>query len=194
MKNQIHKDVIKHRLFGAHYFISLHYKVDTPLSQGSIIDIETTGLDPSTDNIITLGIIKKKHLLLYQLVHEDSYKRFWSLCNRLAKAQPTPRYGYACHFEADFLRIKDDKWTDLTQYFEIDYNDFIPFRRYTLADVTHHPFRDEPIDISGSEIPGEWQQYVTSRNKIHLTNIIYHCYCDMLRTKQLTEKDINTSH
>jgi len=181
---------MKHTLFGVHYFISFRYKLEKPLAQGSVIDLETTGLDPLTDNIITLGIMKKNHLLIYQLLHEDSYSRFSSLCHHVVKEQPTPRYGYACAFEADFLRIKDDKWHDLTQYFTVDYDDFNPFRRYSLIDVTHHPFPNEPIDIDGSQIPHEWQQYQKTKKKIHLTNIIHHCICDLHRTQQLIHKTL----
>lgn len=187
MRNQIHKDINKHS--SSHYFISLSYKLDTPLHKGCIIDCETTGLNPSTDQIITLGIIKKNLLLIYQLIHEDSYHRFHSLCHRIVKEQPTPRYGYACRFEADFLKILDDNWQDLTQHFEVDYADFIPFRRYRLIDVTRHPFPDEPIDIDGSQVPTEWQQYLKTKNKKHLTNIIFHSICDLHRTKQLVEKN-----
>jgi len=195
MRNQIHKDISRHTLFGAHYFISLEYKLDNPLTNGCIVDIETTGLNPLSDKIITLGIIKKNLLLIYQLTHEDSYWRFWSLCNRLVKKQPIPRYGYACGFEADFLKILDDNWHDLTEYFEVDYDNECPVRRYSLVDVTRHPFPNEPIDIDGSQVPQEWQQYLTSKNKIHLTNIIYHSVCDLHRTKQLIDKkhiNVNT--
>jgi len=186
MRNQIHKDLMKH--FGKHYFVSLSYRIDNPLSQGCIIDCETTGLNPSLDKIITLGIIKRNRLLIYQLTHEDDYDRFWSLCHRVSKHQATPRYGYACGFEADFLKILDDKWHDLTQYFEVDYDEENPYRRYSLADVTRHPFPNEPRDIEGSQVPQEWQAYLKTKNKTHLTNIIYHAICDMHRTKQLVGK------
>lgn len=188
MRNQIHKDIARHTLFGTDFFISLYYKLDNPMAKGCIIDIETTGLNQLSDKIITLGIVKKKLLLIYQLLQQDSYWRFSSLCNRLVKVQPIPRYGYACGFEADFLGIKDDNWHDLTEYFEVDYDDECPVRRYRLVDVTHHAFPNEPIDIDSSEVPQEWQQYLTTKNKIHLTNIIYHCICDLHRTKQLVDK------
>jgi len=188
VKNQIAKDILKHLLFTNPYFISLTYKLDNSLKKGSIIDCETTGIDCLSDKIITLGIIRKNLLLIYQLLKEDSYWRFLQLCKRIAKKQPTPRYAYAVHFEADFLNLKDDKWLDLTEYFEVDYDDENPFRRYSLVDVTFHPFPNEPIDIDGSQIPQEWQQYLKTKNKNHLTNIIFHCACDLHRTKQLIEK------
>jgi len=191
VKNQIARDIRKHLLFKTPYFICLTYKLDNPLDKGSILDIETTGIDPLSDKIITLGIIRKNFLLIYQLIKEDSYWRFLQLCKRIAKKQPTPRYAYSSHFEADFLNLKDDKWLDLTQYFEVDYDYENPFRRYSLIDVTRHPFPNEPIDIDGSQIPTEWQEYLKTKNKIHLTNITYHSACDLLRTKQLVDtKDI----
>lgn len=185
MRNQIHKDINKHS--SSHYFISLSCKLDTPLHKGCIIDIETTGLNPASDQIITLGIIKKKLLLIYQLIHEDSYHRFHSLCHRVVKEQPIPRYGYACRFEADFLKILDDDWQDLTQHFEVDSDP--PYRRYSLASVTRHPFPNEPIDMGGSQVPVEWTEYLKTKNTIHLANIVYHAVCDLHRTKQLVEKN-----
>lgn len=186
VKAQIAKEVRKNLLFPGRYFIVYNHKNEKNLSKGAIVDIETTGLNPKLDRIITLGILKSKQIRILQLIKPE-YTRFQNLCHHTAEQQPKPRYAYAAHFEQDFLQVPDG-WQDLTQYFEIDYDWENPLRRYSLANCTFHPFPSEPFDIDGSQVPQAWQLWLKTKDAKFLTDIIYHPLCDLLRTQELIEK------
>jgi hypothetical protein len=88
------------------WLIPLHYKLpgEQALPEGCIIDIETTGLSPDTDHILAIGVLARGAAGVLQLTKPE-YDKF-----RIRKTQdsPKPRYGYASHFEAEFLSVKDD--------------------------------------------------------------------------------------
>lgn len=186
IKEQIAKQV-RVLLAKKWYFIVYTHPVNPLLQKGTIVDCETTGLDPKIDHILTLGILKRNKAEIYQLV-QCRCARFKRLCHYIVARTPTPRYAYASHFEADFLNIKDD-WIDLTQYFEVEYDYANPFRRYRLVDCTSHPFPSEPYDIDGAQVPNAWQLWLKTKDPNFLTDIVYHSLCDLLRTQQLTDKD-----
>ena len=69
---------------------------------GSVIDIETTGLDPTQDEIITFGYIEKNNLHIIQRTTEENdsfYNELIKVANRLRP----PFYSYNGLFEQGFL-------------------------------------------------------------------------------------------
>lgn len=168
------------------YFIVYTHPINPPLQKGTIIDIETTGLDPKLDHILTLAILKRNKAEIHQLVQRKC-ARFKRLCHYIAIRTPKPRYAYNTRFETDFLTVKDD-WIDLTQYFEVDYDHGNPFRRYRLADCTRHPFPGEPYDIDGTLVANAWELWLKTKDPNFIVDIIYHSLCDLLRTQQLITK------
>jgi len=153
------------------------------LQKGSIIDIETTGLFPTTDMLITLGILKGRKAHVYQLTN-NQYIRFWRLCVSLVLKAPIPRYSYAAHFEADWLNIRDG-WQDITQYAEKDYDDFEygPYYRLHLDQCTFSPFQEH--DIISQQVPIQWKAWLREKNPKILYEIAFHNLCDLLRVRQL---------
>jgi len=187
MKPLIAKEVERNLLFPkGRYFIIINSKAVKPLQKGTIIDVETDGLFPDRNHIITLGILKRNEIRIFQLI-KPFYDRFQKLCHQIVEDQPMPHYAYASHFEQSFLQVTTE-WQDLTQYYEVDYDQENPWRTSRLAAITFHPFPNQPYDIDGQQVLTEWQQWLKTKKPQHLTNIVYHNTCDILRTQQILEK------
>lgn len=191
MKAQLRKQFLSYFRFESFpWVVPLIHKLSNKkaLKKGCITDIETTGLHPNTDMILTLGVLKRNIIFIYQLTNNE-YDRFWSLCVNIVSKAPKPRYGYNTRFEAEFLGIKKD-WQDLTQYARAhEYNNEWgcnpPYYRLRLEDATTAPFK-EP-SIQGSEVPQYWKAWLKKKNPKHLYEISYHNLCDLLRTRQLVK-------
>lgn len=190
MKSEIARHVETNLLFAkGRYFIIINSKIDNLLEKGTIIDCETTGLYPEHDHIITLGVLKRNEIRIFQLI-KPFYDRFQKLCHQIVEDQPMPHYAYASHFEQSFLQVTTE-WQDLTQYYDVEYDEECPIRPHSLASITFHPFPNQPYDIDGKDCITEWQQWLKTKKPQHLTEIIYHNASDLLRTQQLLEKTKN---
>jgi len=159
------------------------------LAKGSVIDVETTGLNPETDDIITMGILQKDRAVIHQLT-TPLYEPFKTYCHNRATRTPLPRYAYNTGFESQFLNIKEG-WHDLTQYAErrgYDWNnpDYDPYIRVHLTDCTCSVFK-EP-NITGADVPHTWQEWLNTHKPETLSKITLHCLADLLRTRQLIDR------
>lgn len=156
------------------------------LPRGALIDIETTGLNPEADDIITMGILQKDRAVIHQLT-KPSYELFKAVCESKAIRTPKPRYVYNARFESTFLNIKEG-WHDLRQYAERDYEDPErgPYYRMRLDQCTFSVFK-EP-NIKGADVPHTWQEWLTTQKPETLSQITLHNLADLLRTRQLIEK------
>jgi len=170
------------------WFIEISIKTNPYLPKGTIIDIETTGLKPRLDNIVTMGLYKDDRITIFQLV-KPQYDRFWNLCHRIAQKQPRPLYAYAAHFERDFLKIPNG-WKDLTRYYQThdDYYDYYSTRRFRLIDITSYPYESQAdYDIDGKDVPKKWAEWIFDKNLRSLMEIAYHNYVDLSRERQLIQ-------
>jgi len=166
--------------------LDYHLEREQELPNGCIIDVETTGLDPQLHHIITFGILRRKTARIYQLTNPD-YESFKALATQKTQRAQMPRYAYNTRFESDFTGIQQG-WHDLTQYTERrgydwnnpDYDPYIPMR---LDQCTLTPFQ-EP-DITGSQVPQHWQQWLNKHKPQTLWAIAFHNLSDLLRTRQL---------
>lgn len=159
------------------------------LPKGCVIDVETTGLNPETDDIITMGILQKDRAVIHQLTN-TAYPQFKTYCHNKADRTPLPRYGYNTRFESEFLNIKEG-WHDLTQHAERrGYNwyneDYDPYYRVHLDECTISTFK-EP-NIKGADVPGTWQEWLNTHKPTTLSKITLHCLADLLRTRQLIDR------
>jgi len=195
MKSAFIQSLRKYFIFpNRKWFITMYLKTTPRLDNGSIIDIETTGLKPGKGNycippshIITLGIYQGDLIRIYQLTKRN-YVGFLRVCRKIVEKTPKPRYAYAAHFEQSFLGIIEG-WQDLTRYREVEYDEWQPWRsvRYSLMDVTRNPCPSrEDWDIEGSEAPATWEKWLKTGKIDLLGEIAYHCYIDLLRERQLT--------
>jgi len=198
LKQEFLKEFRKYFLYGSgEWLVKFYQKTNRSLEKGAIIDIETTGLNPSKGNIyipashiVTLGIYQGDLIRIYQLT-KPNYVGFLNVCRRIVEKTPKPRYAYVAHFEQSFLGVIDG-WHDLTQYYydrQYDFygtDDFEAVRRQRLVDATRNPCPTrEDWDIDGSEVPARWSQWLTGRQIRDLAEISYHCYIDLLRERQL---------
>ena len=164
------------------WFIEISIRTNPHLPEGTIIDLETTGLRPRWNHIVTMGLYKDDKIRIFQLVKPE-YDRFWNLCHNIAQKQPRPLYAYAAHFERDFLKIPDG-WKDLTRYYEVD--DYYPIRNFRLIDVTTYPYNSQAdYDIDGKDVPKKWAEWLFDKNLKSLMEISYHCMIDLIRERQL---------
>ena len=160
-------------------FIPFTVKLPTEhhLPKGCIIDVETTGLNPETDDIITMGILQKDRAVIHQLT-TSAYQQFRTYCRNRADRTPLPRYGYNTRFESEFLSIEEG-WHDLTR------STFARGRLH-LTDCTFSVFK-EP-DIIGADVPKTWQEWLNTHKPETLSQITLHCLADLLRTRQLIDR------
>jgi len=172
-------------LFGVKgWFVRLKFKANPPLKKGTIIDCETTGLNPELDKILTLGIYRGDRILIYQLV-KPKYRGFKKMCRLIVRKQPKPLYAYAARFEQEFLEMSHG-WRDLTRYYEVEYDEWCPIRRFRLIDVTTYPYETtKDFDINGAEVPQKWREWLKHKNPKILSEVAYHNYVDLHREIQL---------
>jgi len=159
------------------------------LPKGSMIDVETTGLNPETEDIITMGILQKDRAVVHQLT-TPPYEPFKTYCHNKADRTPLPRYSYNTGFESQFLNIKEG-WHDLTQYrerhgYDWHNSDYDPYYRVHLDECTFSVFK-EP-NMRGADIPHTWQEWLTTHKPETLSRITLHCLADLLRTRQLIDR------
>jgi len=157
------------------------------LLKGSIVDLETTGLSPERDNIVSIGVLKKGKAEVHQLTCPD-YELFKNFCRKKIMWAPKPRYAYNARFESDFLHSPLDNWQDLTQYGERTYDDPErgPYYTMRLDDCTFTPFREH--DTFGAEIPRLWAEWLREHKPQILWQITFHNLCDLLRIRQLVKE------
>jgi len=166
------------------WFVRLKFKTNPYLPIGTIVDIETTGLNPESDRILTLGIYRENKIFIYQLV-KPRYRIFERMCRAIVRRLPKPLYAYAASFEQEFLQIPNG-WRDLTRYYEVEYDEWCPIRRFRLVDVTTYPYETtKDFDINGAEVPQKWREWLKHRNLRILAEIPYHCMVDLRREVQL---------
>jgi uncharacterized protein YprB with RNaseH-like and TPR domain len=182
----LRKEFLANFLITKPKIVTLDYRLqrEQQLEKGCIIDIETTGLDPQLHHIITFGILRRKTARVYQLTNPD-YVSFKALVTQKTQRSQKPRYAYNARFESDFTGIQEG-WHDLTQY-EERHDEWIwydgPYYRMHLDQCTLTPFQ-EP-DITGSQVPQHWQQWLNKHKPQTLWAIAQHNLSDLLRTRQL---------
>lgn len=104
----------QHRPFPQHFPFIIKLPKRYYLKKGCIIDLETTGLIPLLNHIITMGILEKNRAVIHQLT-VPKYMDFRDYCFQKAKETQEPRYAYNARFESEFLQIENG-WHDLMQY------------------------------------------------------------------------------
>lgn len=178
----LERSTVRKALFGSSHsptLAALDVPFDTDGLDGSIIDIETTGLSPSHDAIITCGILSQNKVRIFQLLNED-YATFKETISGEVKSSPDPRWAYCCGFERGFL---GGEWNDLGVTYEVDWDEYNPVRYYKLNAVAPMSWSG---DISGAYMPTLWSNYLNSDpNGLNrpscLFEIVWHNAVDLLR-------------
>jgi len=183
-----------------------------PLSfLGTVIDIETTGLDPRKDEIITYGIFSAEVIRIYQRTDPtpEGLKRFERFVSRSFDFLPRPYCAYKSEFEEAFLKVKIDhdlfkKWSEYADLYrecskhgwfivsravdegcpKCGEHSTIRMKWPKLAELITmpHEYFETSLEADGEDVPDIWREYVKTREKSFLLGIIYHNLYDLLRS------------
>ncbi len=130
--------------------------------RGTIVDVETTGLSPRFDRLITVGILRNGEYEIYQVTDGSS---LLDVLGPTLQTLPRPVYAFNKGFEEGFLGIHIDRELQLR-----------PFEG-----------KNEAIRISGvedplghgSRVPPEWASYLADGRRDHLERIVSHNFADL---------------
>ena len=152
------------------------------IPQGTLIDLETTGLDMEHDEIVLFGYIRGSHL---EIICRSSKKEapFIVQLAELVPTLPRPFYAYNLAFEKGFLKSKgiDIEGVDLFQPWK-EKAEALFLKWPKLDELFSHAehYFNEPV-ISGRDVPLLWQRYLYTDDDNYLQQIIKHNESDLLR-------------
>jgi len=132
--------------------------------KGTIVDLETTGLSPSSCHVITVGVL---HGTGYEVFQASAADEVPLNLGSYILSLPRPHYAFNKAFEESFLgfEIGNELQTK-------------PYERKTEV-IYVRSFQD-PLGRRGELVPLEWQAYLRDGDKDHLRRIIGHNVFDLL--------------
>jgi len=152
------------------------------IPRGTLIDLETTGLDAERDEIVLFGYIQGSRLEIICRNSEQEAPFILQLAELVPKL-PRPFYAYNLSFEKGFLRAKgiDIEGVDLFQPWK-EKAEALSLKWPKLDELFSHAERyfNEPV-ISGKDVPGLWQKFLHTKEDAYLHQIIKHNESDLLR-------------
>jgi len=164
----------------------VHLNVSIP--RGTIVDIETTGLDPNRDEIITLGYVAGSQLIVLQRTAKRKDKFYEAVRTEIGNL-PRPLYAYNAEFEELFIRqqlgLKREVVKDLFRPWR-DRADAIGMKWPKLDDLVSEPeiyFQDKRI--TGRDVPVIWRRFLAKGDTRLLEPIVKHNQSDLLRSLYL---------
>ncbi len=152
------------------------------IPQGTLIDLETTGLDADHDEIVLCGYIQGNRL---EIICRNSEEEalFTVQLAELVSSLPRPFYAYNLSFEKAFLQAKGIliEGIDLFQPWK-EKAEALYLKWPKLDELFSHAehYFNEPV-ISGRDVPLLWQKFLCSRDDSYLQQIIKHNESDLLR-------------
>ena len=152
------------------------------IPQGTLIDLETTGLDLDHDEIVLFGYIQGSRL---EIICRSSQEEapFTDRLAALVPMLPRPFYAYNLPFEKGFLQAKgiNIEGIDLFQPWK-EKAEALCLKWPKLDELFSHAeqYFNEPV-ISGRDIPFLWQRFLYTRDEGYLQQIIKHNESDLLR-------------
>jgi len=152
------------------------------IPQGTLLDIETTGLNAACDEIVVFGYIQSNRLRVICRT-SDKEEPFVAQIARLVPELPKPFYAYNFSFEKEFLEAKgiNIEGMDLFQPWK-EKAEKLYLKWPKLDELFSHAERyfNEPV-VSGKDIPLLWQRFLHTGDKDYLHQIIRHNESDLLR-------------
>jgi DNA polymerase III epsilon subunit-like protein len=154
---------------------------------GTLLDFETTGLDETTNEIITTGVVFGNTLrILQRKTREKDY--FYRRSKELLSKAPQPFYAYNVSFEQKFLRAHlgiEAKTVDIFTPWKVR-ADAIRLKWPKLDDLLPHPeiYYSGKV-TTGADIPPLWQKYLETKEERYLHEIVRHNEIDLLRELML---------
>lgn len=154
---------------------------------GTIIDIETTGLEPEYDEIITFGWLVKNVICVIQRF-EASLKEFYGIIKEELTILPKPLYAYNAEFERKFLQVKIEKDLEIIDVFQPwkERAESRGFKWPKLDEIAPVPY--EYLDerqVSAHAVITCWKKYLMTRKPKQLNLIVKHNMRDLRQTLSL---------
>lgn len=152
------------------------------IPQGTLIDIETTGLDANYDEIVIFGYVEGNCLrILYRTSEEE--RPFIAQIGRLISTLSQPFYAYNLSFEKGFLKAKgiDIEGIDLFQPWK-EKADVLHLKWPKLDELFSHAehYFNEQV-ISGKDVPLLWEGFLKTGDEDYLHQIVRHNEADLLK-------------
>ena len=151
------------------------------LVEGAIINLETTGLDSDTDDIIAFGFLERNIMTVILRIEAEPAEFYHTVSEKLS-GLAHPIYAWDTHFHESFLLAKLHTPVDLVDIFE-------SWREKARAKGLSYPTLDKlvsvPREYLGEEVVSEqgvrslWKNYVKYRDKRSIIPIVRHCMEDL---------------
>jgi len=149
------------------------------IPRGTLVDIETTGLDRIQDEIVVFGYIQGSCLEIICRTSEEE-RPFIAQIASLVSKLPRPFYAYNLSFEKDFLKTKGmsidlfQPWREKAEKYKLKWP--------KLDELFSHAedYFTEPV-ISGKDVPMLWERFLYTGDRDYLQQIIRHNESDLLR-------------
>jgi uncharacterized protein YprB with RNaseH-like and TPR domain len=174
--------IIMTRKEGVDVITSYSRELMLGIPQGTLIDIETTGLDVDHDEIVLFGYIQGSRLEII-CRNSEQEEPFIVQLAQLVPTLPRPCYAYNLSFEKGFLQAKgiDIEGIDLFQPWK-EKAEALYLKWPKLDELFSHAehYFNEPV-ISGRDVPSLWERFLFTRNDNYLQQIIKHNESDLLR-------------
>jgi uncharacterized protein YprB with RNaseH-like and TPR domain len=157
------------------------------LSEGTIVDVETTGLEPATDELITFGSLMGNQIRVLQRV-DAAEREFCELVRNELETLRRPLYAYNASFDANFLNAKLGQDIEMVDIME-------PWRVRAEREGWKWPSLDElaplPREYYGErqttwrQVVSCWDAYLARRDMRPLSLIVRHNMEDLVQALYL---------
>lgn len=152
------------------------------LPEGVVLDVETTGLDPKKDEIITFGYIQEDSMTIIQRTEAET-SGFYQAIKAELKTIPQPIFAYYAEFEKGFLERFGFKgiFVDILDPWKTKANE-LNIRAPKLDELVPGPekYMGEKT-TTGSDVVQMWSRYLKSGDLDVLKRIIRHNQIDLLQ-------------
>jgi len=164
-----------------------------PLTDGVVLDIETTGLDSEKDEIIAVGVSEVVRWEPKIIVRRPGEPEDWFLSRVWPHLIDKALIGYNIGFDIGFLSRRNPKigFQDVIDL--MDYVKMMFGRPYKLRTIVHKIFHFDDDDEDGSRMPELWERRDVGRIRKHLTADIKRTWLLANFFMPLIMKEVNSS-
>jgi uncharacterized protein YprB with RNaseH-like and TPR domain len=152
------------------------------IPKGTLVDIETTGLDSNHDEIVVFGYIQGNRLGIICRTSANE-KPFIAQLAKLIPSLALPFYAYNLSFEKEFLKAKriNIQGIDLFKPWK-EKAEKLYLKWPKLDELFSHAehYFNEPV-VSGKDVPMLWEKFLKTGDEDYLQQIIRHNESDLLR-------------
>jgi len=147
---------------------------------GTVIDLETTGLGPE-DEIVTAGFLNKDGIFILQRTHSNAVQ-FKEGILKLIKKFERPFYAFNKEFEEGFLGINFDG--------ELQKQEMEPAFAALKSEELLEMYNRLSDPLDGEEVTRFWNLWTKTKEPALLVKIAQHNYCCLVKELMLMLKRV----